>query len=265
MAKVARYLVCVLLLAACVVDENPGENPGSVALTAPESADEKSGSMAVTAPQSTVDHEHVFHVDYFPRTEEEMYTVSHAIVRGTVVSVEETELRSYPYDHAQGRYLTSEEAGDNFNSLPFALVTIDVKDLLRGSAKATGLQGLALGARSKIKVTYPGGRAADGCSIEARDTPLPKVGEEGIFFLSDPDKVRGVSDFRGHFAPTGGGAAFLPVRAGAVSVPRSSPLASLDGRQVAEVASSIKRRAAALPAAIKAPELMDTDNQKERR
>jgi hypothetical protein len=68
--------------------------------------------------------------------------------------------------------------------LPVTIATVRIGDLARSSLNLKSASGGAIAQGATVDVMFPGGLLSDGCTLAPRDNPLPKVGEQAVFFLT---------------------------------------------------------------------------------
>ena len=95
-----------------------------------------------------------------------------------------------------------------------ALVAIG--DIARASKDLKSASGGALAKGATVDVTFPGGLLADGCTAAPEDSPLPRVGEQAMFFLEPQEGARPLtmSSLSGVYSVAGGPTGRVRVQGG---------------------------------------------------
>jgi hypothetical protein len=164
----------------------------------------------VPAANVTPDHEHVMHVDWVDvDSVEAMTAAADVIVQGRIMLQRHDAFRAHaraeekdgvtPTAGPDGRMPTSDIA--------ITLVTLQVDKIV---SMAPGMQSLgrtSVAVGGNVELLFPGGLMEDGCLVEPEDNPLPKVGEEGVFFLQRLEggmNPVGMTSMTGVYATVGG-------------------------------------------------------------
>lgn len=128
--------------------------------------------------------EHSLMVDWILEedTIEELTDHSALVIDGSVVSTRYDVVRTFAQSKLEGQ--PTGEASGIYTDLPVTIATVRVGDIARASQGLKSASGGALAQGATVEVMFPGGLLADGCTMEPEDNPLPKVGEQAVFFLT---------------------------------------------------------------------------------
>ncbi len=113
---------------------------------------------------------------------EELTDHSALVIDGRVESTRYDVIRTWAQSKVEGQ--PSGEASGIYTDLPVTIATVRVGDVARASQGLKSASGGALAQGATVDVVFPGGLLADGCTLEPEDNPLPKVGEQALFFLT---------------------------------------------------------------------------------
>lgn len=67
-----------------------------------------------------------------------------------------------------------------------------IDDLARSSVALKTASGGVVAQGATVEVMFPGGLLSDGCTLAPQDNPLPKAGEQAVFFLTPQGGARSV-------------------------------------------------------------------------
>ena len=135
---------------------------------------------------------------------EDLTDHSALIIGGRVESTRFDVMRAYAQSKVEGQ--PTGEASGIYSDLPVTIATVRINGLARSSLGLKSASGGALAQGATVDIMFPGGLLSDGCTLEPQDNPLPKVGEQAIFFLT-PQGGSGTlaaSSTMGLYSVTGG-------------------------------------------------------------
>jgi hypothetical protein len=149
---------------------------------------------------------------------ESLTDYSALIVDGQVESTRYDVIRSY----AQSKDGDAAKSGD-YTDLPVTIATVRVNDTARALKDLETPGGQPIASGVTVDVVFPGGLLSDGGTLEAEDSPLPKVGERAVLFLDANASAAplGTPSTKGLYVPTGGPMGRMPVRDGLLQAPAS--------------------------------------------
>ena len=122
---------------------------------------------------------------------EDLTDHSALIIGGRVESTRYDVIRSYAQSKLAGQ--PSGEASGIYDDLPVTIATVRIDDLARSSLNLKTASGGAVAQGATVDIMFPGGLLSDGCTLEPADNPLPKVGEQALFFLTPQGGTKSLS------------------------------------------------------------------------
>ncbi|OJT19028.1 hypothetical protein BO221_36540 [Archangium sp. Cb G35] len=135
---------------------------------------------------------------------EDLTDHSALVIGGRVESTRFDVIRTYAQSKQEGQ--PSGEASGIYTDLPVTIATVRIDDLARSSAAIKTASGGVVAQGATVEIMFPGGLLSDGCTLEPQDNPLPKVGEQAVFFLTPQGgaKPMAASSMTGVYSVTGG-------------------------------------------------------------
>jgi hypothetical protein len=184
MKKQTRSWIVPLALMGVVGCANPGagESPELASADAPVTA------WLPGTPRPAHAHaegtEHTLELDWIRQggSVEDLTDHSALVIRGQVESTRFDVIRTYAQSKTEGQP-TGAESGI-YSDLPVTIATVRIGDLARSSLELKSASGGAVAQGTTVEVMFPGGLLSDGCTLEPKDSPLPKVGEQAVLFLT---------------------------------------------------------------------------------
>ena len=176
---------------------------------------------------------------------DELTDHSALIINGRVESTRFDVVRTFAQSKVPGQP-SGEETGI-YNDLPVTIATVRVGDVARSSVDLKTASGGVVAQGATVEVMFPGGLLADGCTLEPADNPLPKVGEQSVFFLTPQGgtKPMAASSMAGVFAVTGGPRGRVLVEGGLVQGASASHHTAALEAHVGQPVSALLERVAA--------------------
>jgi hypothetical protein len=135
---------------------------------------------------------------------DELTDHSALVINGRVESTRFDVVRAWAQSKLDGQ--PTGEASGSYNDLPVTIATVRIGDIARASQGLKTASGGALAQGATVDVMFPGGLLADGCTLAPEDNPLPKVGEQAVFFLTPQGGTAAMAagSTAGVYALTGG-------------------------------------------------------------
>ncbi|MCY1032718.1 matrixin family metalloprotease [Corallococcus sp. BB11-1] len=172
----------------------------------------------VPTPAHAQGTEHTLSIDWIlqEKSVEALTDHSALIINGRVESTRYDVIRTHAQSKTEGA--PSGEAGDLYTDLPVTIATVRIDDLARSSRELQASSGGVLAQGATVDVMFPGGLLADGCLLAPEDNPLPRTGEQAVFFLTPQEGARPLAaqSLKGVYAVTGGPVGRVLVQGGFV-------------------------------------------------
>ncbi|MCY1023811.1 matrixin family metalloprotease [Pyxidicoccus sp. MSG2] len=196
--------------------------------------------------------DHTLMVDWILEEDsvDELTDHSALIINGRVESTRFDVIRAYAKSKLEGQ--PTGEASGIYNDLPVTIATVRVGDLARASQGLKTASGGALARGATVDVMFPGGLLADGCTLAPEDNPLPKVGEQAVFFLTPQGGTEPMASrsMAGIYAVTGGPRGRVLVQGGLVQGASSSRHAAVLEEHVGQPVDALLERVEARARAV---------------
>ncbi len=127
-----------------------------------------------------------------------------------------------------------------------------VGDIARSSLDLKAASGGALAQGATVDVIFPGGLLADGCTLAPADSPLPRVGEQSVLFLTPQGGARplAANSLTGLYAVTGGPRGRVLVQGDVVQGASASLHAAVLGEHVGQSVDALLEKVEARAKAV---------------